>query len=172
MQVADDANTAEENGEEDSLGLGTSYQPFGQEKPQENIPVCKIVSKKDYHKQQEKRKADAKEKRRASALTSSVKTLELNWAIDANDLSHRLNRAQEFLAEGRKVEIVLAAKKRGRKASPEECQGVLKRIRGVVGGVDGAKEERPMEGKLGGFSTLYFAGRPQRTALKESGANT
>ena len=129
---------------------------------EEQIPVCKIVSKKEAHQQQERRKNEAKEKRKASAVTSSVKTLELNWAIDPNDLAHRLDRIQEFLSEGRKVEIILAAKKKGRKANAEECEGVLQKIRTVVKGIDGAKEERPMEGKLGGFSTLSFAGRPPK----------
>ena len=132
------------------------------------IPVCKIVSKKDAYMNDQRKKAEAKEKKRITNITSSVKTLELNWAIDQNDLTHRLERMREFLQEGRKVEVVLAAKKRGRKASPQECEGVLRQIRGVVDDVDGAREEKSKVGALGSFSTLAFAGRPVKMG-KEKG---
>lgn len=122
-------------------------------------PVCKILGKKAMYQQEKSRKSAQKEAKKASATASSVKTLELNWAIDGNDLGHRLERMKEFLAEGRKVEVVLAAKKSGRKASVEECRGVLGRIRGAVDMVQGAKEAKGLEGKVGGFCTVLFQGR-------------
>jgi translation initiation factor IF-3 len=140
---------------------------FGASPP---IPVCKIQSKKEIYLDQQRKNAEAKEKKRVSAITSSVKTLELNWAIDGNDLGHRLERMREFLEEGRKVEVVLAAKKRGRKASAAECEGVLRRIRNVVEEVEGSREERAMVGTLGAFTTLAFVGRPLRVGrAKEAG---
>lgn len=133
-----------------------------------DIPVCKVVSKKAEYEASSKRKEQAKEKRRITAVSSSVKTLELNWAIDSNDLGHRIERIQEFLTEGRKVELVMAAKKKGRKASEEECETALGRIKKAVGDVDGAKEVGVMEGKMGGFAVLRFQGRMPTVATKEA----
>lgn len=120
------------------------------------IPVCKIVSKKEQYQAEKARKERSKSSKMAT--TDSVKTLELNWAIDLNDLGHRMKRVEEFLAEGRKVEIVLAKKKQGRVASMEECQEVLRRIKETVEGVKGAKEVKAMEGPVGGLATLLLEG--------------
>lgn len=147
-----------------TASTSSNYDPFGDlsrpAAPAATIPVCKIQSKRDIYLEQARKTAEAKEKKRLSAITSSVKTLELNWAIDANDLGHRLERMREFLEEGRKVEVVLAAKKKGRKASTQECEGVLRRIRAVVDEVDGSREDKAMTGSLGTFTTLAFVGRP------------
>lgn len=124
------------------------------------VPVCKVVSKKESYEQDKRRKQQAKEAKQASGKGSTTKTLELNWAIDGNDLQHRLDRMREFLQEGRKVEIVLASKKKGRKASKEDCAGVLKAIQDAVNGVQGAKETKKMEGPVGGFATMMVQGRP------------
>lgn len=131
------------------------------------IPVCKIMSKKDSYLNDQRKKAESKEKRRLSNITSSVKTLELNWAIDANDLAHRLERMRTFLEEGRKVEVVLAAKKRGRKASDVECEDVLRKIRGVVDEINGAREDGSTQGSLGGLITLAFVGRPVKVGKEK-----
>lgn len=122
-------------------------------------PVCKIVSKKDEYAAEKRRKEQQREIKQAAAKERSVKTLELNWAIDGNDLAHRLEKVRTFLEEGRRVEIVLAAKKRGRKASKEECAEVLAKIRAVAEGVKGAKEAKAMEGAVGGFATLVWQGK-------------
>lgn len=132
--------------------------------------ICKIVSKKDSYEQEKKKKVAAKQASSGvKAKEGSMKTLELNWAIDGNDLGHRLGKVREFLAEGRKVEVVFAAKKKGRKASLEECKGVLERVRGVVGEVHGAKEGKPLEGKVGGFATLLLEGSAQAVQAGASG---
>ena len=125
----------------------------------EPYPVCKIVSKKDEYAAEKRRKDQQKEIKQAAAKERSVKTLELNWAIDGNDLAHRLEKVRTFLEEGRRVEIVLAAKKRGRKASKEECQEVLEKIRAVAESVKGATEMRSMDGVVGGFATVMFQGK-------------
>ena len=122
-------------------------------------PVCKIVSKKEEYAAEKRKKEQQKEIKQAAAKERSVKTLELNWAIDGNDLAHRLEKVRGFLEEGRRVEVVLAAKKRGRKASKEECAEVLEKIRAVAEGVRGAKEAKPMEGAVGGFATLVWQGK-------------
>ena len=133
------------------------------------------MSKKDAFDAEKRKKSAQKEAKKAAAAAASVKTLELNWAIDQNDLGHRLGKVEQFLGEGRKVEIVLAAKKAGRKATLGECEQVLQRIRRNVSAVEGGREVRAMEGKLGGVATLFFQGRlgkvqtePQVQAQKEA----
>ena len=140
--------------------------------PRYAIPVCKVISKKEMYEQDRRKKTQAKEKAKESAKVGSVKTLELNWAIDGNDLGHRLERVAEFLGEGRRVEIVLAAKKRGRKASTAECEGVLKRIEGVAEEVRGASVLKALEGKVGGFGTMVLQGKaPSVSAQAKSVAD-
>lgn len=127
------------------------------------IPVCKIVSKKESYEAELRRKKQAKDQKRANKIVSEMgaKTLELNWAIDQNhDLLHRIEKMKAFLSEGRRVEIVLASKKGGRKATREECEGVLNKIRQAAGEIEGVKESKEFSGKLGGFGTMSFQGRP------------
>lgn len=139
------------------------------------VPVCKIVSKKEAYESERRKKDAQKEVKQAAAKERSVKTLELNWAIGGNDLAHRLEKVREFLEEGRRVEVVLASKKRGRKASLAECEGLLERIRGVADGVGGAKVLKGFEGKLGGFATLVYQGKAaaggavKKEGVKEEG---
>jgi translation initiation factor IF-3 len=123
------------------------------------VPVCKIVSKKEAYETEKKKKTAQKEVKQAAAKERSVKILELNWAIDGNDLAHRLEKVRGFLEEGRRVEVVLASKKRGRKATMAECEGLLGRIREVADGVGGAKVLKGFEGKMGGFATVVYQGR-------------
>ena len=123
------------------------------------IPVCKIIDKKAVYAEGKRRKAESKDRKKVEAKGRSTKTLELNWAIDGNDLGHRLDRVAQFLSEGRKVEIVLASKKRGRKATAVECEELLEKVRKCVEGVPGAKEFKGMEGKIGGFAVMSFQGK-------------
>jgi translation initiation factor IF-3 len=116
-------------------------------------PICKIMDKKEMR---EAEKARAKAARGSGVTT---KTIELNWAIDDNDLGHRLKRAKDFLQKGNRVEFMMAAKKRGRQATPEQATELVKRIKDVIGEVEGAKETRAMEGKLLGLATIYVEGK-------------
>ncbi|KAI9841841.1 MAG: hypothetical protein M1838_003400 [Thelocarpon superellum] len=73
---------------------------------------CKVVDKHRMREEERARaKAGAKPPRKMQHV---VKQLELNWAIDANDLAHRLNRLREFLEKGMRVEVVMAPKRRKR----------------------------------------------------------
>lgn len=136
--------------------------------------ICKVVSKKEHFEEERRRKAQAKEAKKASRVSGEMakKTLEINWAIDRHDLSHRLQRAKEFLEEGRILEILLAAKRRGRKATTDECNAVLRRIRDLVATVEGAKEKEVEPGKLGGAMKLQFLGRPLRQETAQGEAET
>jgi translation initiation factor IF-3 len=136
--------------------------PNYQEQLRNFIPVCRIVSKKAlYAKEKELKKKKAEEKKLVGKANTQ-KTLELNWGIDPNDLSYRLNKMEKFLEEGRKVEIVLAAKKRGKKATPDECEALMRKIRDTVAKVEGSKEVSPLEGKVGAFATWMFQGPPPK----------
>jgi translation initiation factor IF-3 len=73
-------------------------------------PICKIMNK------QAMREAEKAKAKSAKGVVTE-KTIELNWAIDGNDLSHRLVKMKGFLDKGNRVEIVMGAKKRGRKAT-------------------------------------------------------
>lgn len=124
------------------------------------IPVCKIISKKEMFDAEKRQRENSRKQKAVAAKVNSVKTFELNWAIDGNDLAHRLEKMQEFLSEGRRVEIILAAKKKGRKADKADCEGVLQKIYEKVDAVPGAKRLKELDGKLGGFATLVLQGRP------------
>nr|POE48070.1 hypothetical protein CFP56_01398 [Quercus suber] len=134
--------------------------------PSDFIPLCKIVSKKEEYDRERARKVQQKDLRKAKLLESSVKTLEINWAVAPNDLGHRLDKFRGFLEEGRKVDIVLAVKKRGQKATLEQSAEVLKKIRKVVDDVSGARELKPMQGDVGAFVTLSFQGKPLTVGKK------
>jgi translation initiation factor IF-3 len=119
-------------------------------------PICKIMNKQAMR---ESEKAKSKANKNPAA---TVKTIELNWAIDANDLGHRLNKMKGFLGKGFKVEVVMAGKKKGRKATAEEAEGLIRRIKEAVEVVKGAREMKPMEGKILGQATIYAEGKAQK----------
>lgn len=131
------------------------------------VPVCKIVCKKEAYAAEKARKLEQKEAKKTTVKSSAamMKTIELNWAIDANDLKHRLDRLKDFLEEGRRVEVVLARKKRGRRATVEECEGVLQKLDECIESVPGAsemvKKDKPaqQQSKLGGFMAKTYVRR-------------
>jgi translation initiation factor IF-3 len=99
--------------------------------------------------------------KKVKSPTAVLKTIELNWAIDANDLGHRIKRVTDFLAKGNRVEVVMAGKRKGRRATTEEARSLMTRVREAVEEVEGAKEWKPMEGAVLGQATLYFEGKAQ-----------
>jgi translation initiation factor IF-3 len=123
-------------------------------------PICKIMNK-------EAMRAAEKAKAKAGRGVVTTKTIELNWAIDGNDLTHRIAKLKGFLEKGYRVEVVLAPKKKGRKATEEDAERVMGRIKGAVGEVRGAKEFKPMEGKLLGLTTLCFEGKVRKEKRQE-----
>lgn len=120
------------------------------------IPICKIINKEAVQK------AAKALKKKPSSPSQTVKTLELNWAIDPHDLQHRLKRLREFLEKGYRVDVVLIGKRKKRKASPEEAAETLRRVREAGEDVEGAKEWKAMEGKVGGAVTVYLEGKAKK----------
>lgn len=115
--------------------------------------VCKILNKKEFYQMDKARRKSQKKK-----TPVVVKELELNWAIDGNDLTHRLNKLQEMLEKGMRVDVLLAGKRRARKATMQEAVEVLRRIRERVAQIDGAREWKTMEGEIGREAHLFFEG--------------
>lgn len=124
---------------------------------QRGVPaICKVMSIRAARETREMERA----RRKAQKISSrEAKELELNWAIDAHDLSHRLDKMQEFLEKGMRVDVMLAGKRRGRKATLEEAEQLLARIRDRLQKIDGAAERKEAEGKILGQMTLFLAGK-------------
>ncbi|KAH6625232.1 hypothetical protein C7974DRAFT_395685 [Boeremia exigua] len=120
-------------------------------------PVCRVVSKIDLREQHE-RKVDAARKQALATTGPPQKNLELNWAIGPGDLKHRLNKLQQFLREGRRVELLLGPKKKGKKATPEEASAAFNAISEAVEECVGAKEVK-REGEVGAVMIIVFEGK-------------
>ena len=127
------------------------------------IPVCKVMDKEQF------RKAEKAKSKPTKSVQSTTKQLELGWAIGPNDLGHRLNKMQQFLEEGRRVEIVISTKRRARKVTDQEAEWVLGRIRERIGKIDGAKEWKAMAGSVEETATLYVEGKARKAVEKETG---
>lgn len=115
--------------------------------------ICKIQNKQElYQREKEARKGKGK------LPGQTVKTIELNWAIEQGDLSHRMDRLREFLGKGYKVEVLLAKKRKGRVATPEEGQALVSKIKEVIT-EGGWKEQKAQEGELGKQVTIFAEGK-------------
>ncbi|MCJ1258455.1 hypothetical protein MMC24_006288 [Lignoscripta atroalba] len=124
-----------------------------------SLPVCKIVNKLDFRTAERNR---AKAAKAVQSVAKSHKTIELGWAIAPNDLDHRLKKMVEFLEEGRRVDIVIARKRKSRLTTVDEGTEVVKGIRQRVGGVEGAREWKEMEGEVGGVMKIYLEGTSKK----------
>lgn len=71
--------------------------------PKAQPPVCKIMDYGKY-KYEEKKKLQAAKK---NQQVQELKELTFRPATDENDLSHKLEQAKEFLAEGDKVKFTI-----------------------------------------------------------------
>ncbi|KAL3456896.1 translation initiation factor IF-3, C-terminal domain-containing protein [Aspergillus heterothallicus] len=114
-------------------------------------PVCKIVNRTLLREAERAAAKAAREAARASKV--SVKQMELNWAIDNNDLTHRLKQITTFLEKGAKVEITLMRKKHKRLPTVEEVKSVIDKVLQTVKDA-GAVQTKPMEGEPGKRLTI------------------
>jgi translation initiation factor IF-3 len=94
-------------------------------------PVCKIM---DYgkFKYEEKKKQQAAKK---TQQTQELKEITFRYATDDNDLSHKLERAKEFLAEGDRVKFTVRF--RGREVTHpqvgrEKIEWLLLQLTGLI----------------------------------------
>ncbi|KAL9113327.1 MAG: hypothetical protein Q9187_007638 [Circinaria calcarea] len=122
----------------------------------EDMPVCKILDKIKV------REAERAKSKPAKDISNTTKQLELGWAIDANDLGHRMKKMKEFLEQGRRVEIIIATKKKGRKVTMDEAALLVKRIKERIAQVKGAKEWKEMQGVPGGMVTMFVEAKVKK----------
>lgn len=118
----------------------------------DGIAICRIMTIAEMLKQ--KREKEKMQKEHKKSLKQSVpKQIELNWAIGPNDLEHKLTQLKGFIEDGKKVEVVLANKKRQRQATPEEGMEVLRKVKAKLEEADG-REITPMRGGQVGKHTV------------------
>jgi len=120
---------------------------------EEGIPVVKLVTIDQLREElKTQKKVVVKQKK-----GDTSKQVELNWAITENDLGYRLTRIEQFLKEGRRVEVMIAPKRGGRRATKEEIDGLLATMRQTIADVEGGSEEwKKMEGTVGAQVTMFF----------------
>jgi translation initiation factor IF-3 len=116
------------------------------------IAVVQIMERRDMIKAIAK-KEEASRKAAYAVKAKKPKQLELNWAIAPNDLQLKLKQMEGFLQQGKKVEVMLAAKRHQRKATPQEADELLKAIRERIEST-GARESKPFEGRLLGQALM------------------
>ncbi|KAH7419411.1 hypothetical protein BKA64DRAFT_737599 [Cadophora sp. MPI-SDFR-AT-0126] len=125
-------------------------------------PICKILNK------QAMRAAEKAKLKAARGTGVTQKTMELNWAIEKGDLGHRMGKLRGWLEKGWRVEVVIAGKKKGRKASEGEAGELMGTIRGVLGEA-GGREMKPVEGKVLGTLTMFLEGKQQQGKKSKKG---
>lgn len=110
---------------------------------QGRIPICKVINKKEQHLQQRDRGKGSRPKK------LGLKKMELNWAIDAHDLSRQLKQLTNFLEQGRKVELTLKKKPGKRHPTLEEINHLMENTRNAIHAADAvqAKEVKGDPGK-------------------------
>ncbi|CAG8943121.1 unnamed protein product [Penicillium salamii] len=122
-------------------------------------PICKLYNKKEHLK------AQKTSEKAARASKSSTKQVELNWAIDAHDLSHRLKQLQKFLEKDHRVEIVLTTKRRKRNPTVPEIKHVVQSVLDTIQAA-GARQTSEPEGELG-KQLKFVAKRPKQGGAQQ-----
>lgn len=125
--------------------------------PTPGTAVVDVISRSDLLQQVAQRERSAREQQKQKR-TTKMKQIELNWAISENDLGLKLKQMEKFLDKGSRVELLLANKKRQRKAELNEAQATLDKVRATIEGIEGVGE-RSMEGRVGAQATLIVEPR-------------
>ncbi|RAH65708.1 putative translation initiation factor IF3 [Aspergillus aculeatinus CBS 121060] len=118
-------------------------------------PVCKVVNKMDL------REAERARAKAAHVTKTSFKQVELNWAIDNHDLSHRLKKITEFITKGFKLEVVLMRKKGKRAPTAEEVKNLMDKVVDTIKEANGM-QIKPMEGEPGRAVTITVRKKPDQ----------
>jgi hypothetical protein len=128
--------------------------------PSPDTSVVEVVSLASLLQAAQAREDSLRETAKERARANKTKQLELNWAISGNDLEMKLRQMEKFLDKGAKVEVLLANKKRQRKADEDEAHATLEAVRHRVK-LLGASEAKALEGRVGAQATLVVAPRPR-----------
>lgn len=132
-------------GEEESL----SFQDMPLAEPE--AAICRIIDKFAFAKMMEEKEKEARRKK------LNTKELELNWAIAPNDLGHKITQLEGFLSKGKTVEVMMAKKRGGRVATPEEGEALIERLEEAAAGKGANVAKR--EGNFPGIVKIKFEGR-------------
>ena len=116
-------------------------------------PICSLMTHTEYYNQLVK--PPKKEKNHGSVL----KKLEITWQIDQHDLGLRLDKLQEFLGEGYRVEITLANKRRTKPVGPQRARGIVAAVKQRIADIEGARESKESIGQLGRMMTFSVEGK-------------
>lgn len=135
-----------------SIDRSTSHLVQLTKAGEREVAIVQIMDRRDMIKSIA-RKEEVLRKAAHASKAKKPKQLELNWAIAPNDLQLKMKQMENFLAQGKKVEIMLAAKRRQRKATPEEANTVLVTVRDRIEAA-GARETKPFEGRLLGQALM------------------
>lgn len=115
--------------------------------------VVEIINRATLVERLKNKEISALESARATRA-KKPKQIEVNWALSSNDLQFKLRQLREFVGKGKRVEILLASRKRQRKATPEEAENVVKEIQKAISEIEGCREVAPMEGRIGGQALM------------------
>ena len=146
---------AEEGGEEDGAEEeASSSNSSGSSSGRSTLPypICRIIDKRV-------EKAQALEKAKAERKKAiATKEVEINWAIAPHDLETKIRRVRDFLGKGLKVELLLLRKpqRSKRKATLDEAQETLRKVREAIQEIPGAKESKGMQGAVGNHAKLFL----------------
>lgn len=127
-----------------SVGDGNFLQQVSPGTPGEP-PICKVFNRQAVNEKAQRIRAHHKETKKRT----EAKTLEINWAIDTHDLLVRFKKLKQFLAAGRRVDIILKRKRRGKKQPTEgDINELLEKIKAAIEESNGT-QFKPAEGEPG-----------------------
>lgn len=107
------------------------------------VEICKLSQLREQFRE----KQETIKKAESIQREKKPKQIELNWAIGEHDLELKLKQLEQFLNKGKRVELIMAPKRHARKATLQEAQTLLKKIREKLIEID-AKEILPLEGEI------------------------
>jgi translation initiation factor IF-3 len=119
----------------------------------EGVVICRIMTAPELLKQKRDKERALKEQKKTFKQLVA-KQIELNWGISSNDLQHKLTQLKGFIQDGKRVEIVLASKRRQRQATPEEGREVLRKVREKLAEAHGRETKAMQGGEVGKHTVL------------------
>ena len=137
---------------------GTEHLVQRSKVDEDGMVICRIMTIADLLQQKEAKERTLKEQRRSSKQ-NVPKKIEINWAIGSNDLEHKLTQLKRFIQDGKKVEVVLANKRRQRRATPEEGRELLSKIRMKLAEADAEEIKEIQGGDVGQITILTIRKR-------------
>ncbi|KIW21599.1 hypothetical protein PV08_02179 [Exophiala spinifera] len=117
-----------------------------------NHAIVQVVQRKDLIQRINSKETAARQSQLAQK-EKKPKQIELNWAISGNDLQLKMKQLEDFLRKGKKVELLLAARKYQRKATQQEAEELLRTVQEKLQEI-GATEVVPMQGAFPRQATI------------------